>query len=550
MVKYARDNQMRNEMEDAILRKRRSGEYNPDEKKEKKLRQKYGFRLPDEKGYNEYWQHRLLGTTPLYLQKNLVDYTNVGDAKFQAAYFTDCGKPVSKRHHPYIVFKKPVQQVHLRVRDHYHPERILYDADFLFQEPSKYLDETMPAIRGWKGSGGSLGIDNLLADSGAPAFATEKSAKAAKAVKLSTKDTSNTDVYGKLRFPRLCAYADEEEWERLGKMNPKVAGNYKEEQGKNSWMTEIFKTSVGTHATHAHGPHGGAGKSSSSSGSARSTSKSRPSPSPPTHLHTELVNKSNRPNRLFEENNAVKRNEMWSNTAAFAGDTENNDHKPNKTSSFRSLFSGRNSQPPPTPTEMGHGLCPDPYRPCQIYEMLVSTNHSMPNTGEGESMALQEGPQLPSVNLEDSHSEDNMDFDSGMLSLNNDVSGETDKILFGVQGGMKHKHTYTPSMLSGNRAQPRPQNRDIVDAVLAGKKPTTVDTSKNHGNNYIALSSSTLNKKNVENIFGKYQMKPGNPMNEMVQPKVKAVLEKGDLNTAMLNNYYAKKMQHRNTYER
>ncbi|CAD7935266.1 unnamed protein product [Amoebophrya sp. A120] len=162
---WARENADRTEMEDAILHKRRPL-YDPNSKTERKWRKLYGNNANklfskdlhsdfDTRDGQKYFQYRGRGTTPLYLEQNLVEYTNVTDPKFQAKAFTDCGKTLKSGVfsttylHPFLVFKRPVQQVHVRLRNHYHPEQILYDADFQLKEPSKYLSETMPPIRGW-----------------------------------------------------------------------------------------------------------------------------------------------------------------------------------------------------------------------------------------------------------------------------------------------------------------------------------------------------------------------------------------------------------------
>ena len=75
----------------------------------------------------------------MYLRQELVSFTNVADEKWQATKTKDCEQPLKT--HPFIVFLRPVRMAHVRVRDFLHPEHITWDADFIFKEPTRVLDE-------------------------------------------------------------------------------------------------------------------------------------------------------------------------------------------------------------------------------------------------------------------------------------------------------------------------------------------------------------------------------------------------------------------------
>ena len=50
--------------------------------------------------------------------------------------------------HPYIVFKRPVSSVHVRLFSTKDPQKSLWDADYVFTKPKRVLDEMDWAVRG------------------------------------------------------------------------------------------------------------------------------------------------------------------------------------------------------------------------------------------------------------------------------------------------------------------------------------------------------------------------------------------------------------------
>ncbi|CAD7935264.1 unnamed protein product [Amoebophrya sp. A120] len=204
-----------------------------------------------------------------------------------------------------------------------------------------------------------------------------------------------------------------------------------------------------------------------------------------------------------------------------------------------------------------------------MYELVVTTDQSLPHINAGENLSLEEGPSLPAVNLVDYEDAGNSFGTVGNFhgeSVNSTFvdSGLQDRILFGVQGGNlshvdKNLLADAKDYLSSQNAKdrPRPLARDILEWKLMGPK-SKVGDGRRVGAKRAQLLTGTasssgdvetqegppafgvateVGKHNQKSIFGKYQAEARMIPKELV----KETLEKGNLQTGLINDYYAVK---------
>eukprot|EP00392_Amoebophrya_sp_AT5.2_P004250 g4258.t1 len=369
--------------------------------------------------------------------------------------------------HPFIVFKKPIRQAHVRVRDHNDPDRILWDVDFVFKEPTKYLSETMPPMRGWFHPHLNLFRNEEYGRVEGGAFAS-----------LAGAGGTEKEKHGLLRFPKLCGYASsEEEYERLkefGRWNAAVlekslrqkltAGITKVKEA----VGEFFLGSSGAAEPFTGRPHPFVGKPSvarklASARKAKMTAEERA-------IDAKIAALLRSSSAGGSGSNLVKNS--GSITSSFPPPSYDRNPALKAYKNFKTWSNMPSGQSEPVLTD---GVCADPFRPCQVYEMIVTTNFGNPRLGQGEALSLEDGPQLPAISAADYD-------DSGAYSFETDTSlnptfadnAVVDRLLFGVQAAdLRHDGGLLSSVTNAvglAKKPPRPLARDVLEAELMGEK--------------------------------------------------------------------------------